>query len=171
MPTRRRLDQVLDPEFSADLPSLDLDEVRSRRALAGEVENELSYYRRLLHGRMDLIRFEQRRRTGAETRSLIDCLAEILSDGDSPTPGRTRHTDTDLPVIPDIGRREIDYILGDDVLTRLDEIDDAGLESALTDMAEIEAEISEHRRRVQQVEDVLATELTGRYRAQTSPST
>jgi hypothetical protein len=74
----RRLDQVLAPEFTADIEAFDLDELRRRRNLADEVETELSYYRRLLHGRMDLLAFEQRRRRGEELRSLIEALPEIL---------------------------------------------------------------------------------------------
>ncbi len=66
----------------ANLTDLPLKELRSRRDLADTVETELSYYRRLLHGRMDLLAFEQRRRRGEETRSLIDALPEILTGRD-----------------------------------------------------------------------------------------
>src|SRR5690554_5280535 len=115
--TRRRIDQVLDPAFLADLDDLDLEELSRRRRLADDVENELSYYRRLLHGRMDLIRFEQRRRRGEESRSLIEALPQILSDRERPESPRGRHVVTDLPPLPDVGRREVDQVLGDDVLT------------------------------------------------------
>src|SRR5690606_36494878 len=53
---RRRIDIALSEGFSTDLGELSLEEVRSRRDMAEEVERELSYYRRLLHGRMDLDR-------------------------------------------------------------------------------------------------------------------
>lgn len=164
MPTRRRIDQILEPGFAEDLDSLDLAEVRRRRLLARDVENELSFYRRLLHGRMDLIRFEQRRRRGEETRSLIEALPHILADA-PPTGHRGRHVVTDLPPLPDVGRREVDSVLGDDVLIRLDEIDDGELESALEAIGEVEAEISEQRRQVQEAEDTLASHLAARYRS------
>ena len=45
------LDQALSEDFSTNLGELSLDEVRSRRDMAEEVERELSYYHRLLHGR------------------------------------------------------------------------------------------------------------------------
>jgi hypothetical protein len=166
MQARRRIDQVLAPDFIEGLDDLSIDEIRDRRQLAGEVENELSYYRRLLHGRMDLIRFEQRRRSGDETRSLIEALPQILADPGSPTPPRTgRHVVTDLPMLPDVGKRPIDQILGDDVLLRLDDIDDDGLAAALDDLSTIESDMSDNRRRVQEVEDVLATVLAERYRS------
>jgi hypothetical protein len=164
MEARRRIDQVLESDFSS-VDGLDIDEVRARRQMAREVENELSYYRRLLHGRMDLIRFEQRRRSGEETRTLIEALPEILADDPVPSAVRGRHIATDLPMLPEVGKRDIDQILGDDVLTRLTDVDEEGLASALSSIEEIEAEISERRREVQAVEDVLANELADRYRA------
>ena len=167
MQHRRRLDQVLADDFVADLDSLNLDEVRERRRTAHEVENELSYYRRLLHGRLDLLRFEQRRRSGEEERSLIDALASILADPDRPAGGHGRHIDTDLPPLPDVGKREIDGVLGDDVLLNIDEIDDDGIVEAIAALEEVEARYSEDRRRVQEVEDVLSARLGELYRADT----
>lgn len=167
---RRRLDQVLAADFTETLDVIDPDVLSERRLLAHEVENELSYYRRLLHGRLDLLRFEQRRRRGEETRTLIEALPEILADPDREGEPRARHIYTDLPPLPDIGRREVDQVLGDDVLTRLDEIDDEDLETAVDAIIEIEAEISNQRKMVQDVVDTLAAELSSRYRAQRRPS-
>ena len=163
MQARRRIDQVLEDGF-ASVDDVDIDELRSRRQMAHDVENELSYYRRLLHGRMDLIRFEQRRRTGEEKRSLIEALPEILADDANPSSGRGRHIATDLPTLPDVGKRNIDQILGDDVLTRLTEIGDDDLAAALEAVQELEVRMSEQRRAVQAVEDVLVDELAARYR-------
>lgn len=140
--------------------------------MAVDVENELSYYRRLLHGRMDLLKFERRRRSGEESRSLIDSLAEILSDPSRNQGHDPRRTilDTDLPKSPDVGRREVDAVLGDDVLVKLDSVDDPGLTTALEAVEAIEREISEKRQRVQQVADVLSGEIAERYRSGTSES-
>lgn len=172
MPARRRLDQVLDPEFLDDIDEIDIGELRERRAMAVDVEKELSYYRRLLHGRMDLLRFERRRRSGEESRSLIDSLAEILSDpsrSDGHDPRRTI-LDTDLPPMPDVGRREVDAVLGDDVLVKLDSVDDEGLSEALEAVQAIEREISDKRHQVQQVADLLSAQIAERYRAGTAES-
>lgn len=165
---RRRLDEVLDPDFVLGLDDLDLDSLRDRRGLADEVENELSYYRRLLHGRIDLLRFEQRRRSGEEQRSLIEALPEILADG--PTGGRRHavHLSTDLPPLPDVGRRDIDRLLGDDVLLRIDEVTDDEVSEAIEALGEMATEVSESRRRVQDVADTLAEAVTARYRSDSS---
>lgn len=147
------------------IDTLDLDQLRERRHLAHEVENELSYYRRLLHGRLDLLAFEQRRRAGTETRSLIEALASILAD--EPTNrGGPRYVDTDLPPLPDVGRREVDVLMADDVLLKLDEIDDAGLSESMVAIEAFVADLSDQRKQVQDVEDVLSGEVTARYRAQ-----
>jgi hypothetical protein len=164
MQSRRRIDQVLDPEF-IDLTGLDLDELRQRRQMAGDVENELSYYRRMLHGRMDLIKFEQRRRSGEETRNLIEALPEILADPDSDRLHRPgRYEVPELPTLPDVGKRDIDFILGDDVLLRLLDLKDEELAASLATIMDIEVEISEHRRQVQAVEDALVEALASQYR-------
>ena len=67
-PQRRRIDLALDPEFIADLETVDVAELRERRQLLDILDTELSYYRRILHGRMDLLDFELRRRSGLESR-------------------------------------------------------------------------------------------------------
>lgn len=163
-PERRRLDQVLDPEFTEDVESLDLDELRRRRDMADEVENELSYYRRLLHGRMDLVAFELRRRRGDEERSLLDALPEILAGRDRSGGGPARHLSTELPPLPIKGRRLVDRVLGSDLMIRLGELNGEELEEAATELAEVEAELSGARSRVQAVLDALQAEVVARYK-------
>jgi hypothetical protein len=120
---RRRIDNVLEPEYLADLAEVGLDELRQRREAAEDVESQISYYRRLLHGRVDLISFEVRRRSGQETRSLIEALPEILAQGmilgGEPN---LRHLETMPPLPTTTGRRLIDKIMDDDILTQLPEL-------------------------------------------------
>ena len=165
--TRRRLDRVLSAEFVSDLDELDLGELRQRRRLADEVENELSFYRRLLHGRINLLRFELRRRRGEEHRSLIEALPHILADaptGEEASNHRPRHVVTDLPPLPEVGKREVDQVLGTDIFARLDEIDEAEIDRAIAALIEVEEQISEQRRAVQEVADRLAKAVAERYR-------
>lgn len=167
--TRRRLDRVLSSEFVADIDALDLTQLRERRRMADEVENELSFYRRMLHGRIDLLRFELRRRRGEERRSLIEALPHILADApggnaESSASQRPRHVVADLPPLPDVGKREVDQVLGTDIFARLDEIDETEIERAIAGLIEVEERISEQRRRVQAVADRLAKAVADRYR-------
>lgn len=160
----RRLDQVLAPDFSADLESFGLDELRRRRDLADEVETELSYYRRLLHGRLDLLAFEQRRRRGEEQRSLIEALPEILVGRERTGGGSARHLSTELPPLPVRGRRTVDRVLGSDLMVRLPELTTEDLAEASVELAEVEAELSMTRIKVQAVLDRLQAEVVSRYK-------
>lgn len=164
---RRRIDQVLDPDFVDDLESLSLDELRTRRGVCDGLDTELSYYRRLLHGRMDLLAFELERRAGRETRSLIEALPDILADGE---PGGThqvllpRSLPVDPPDTPESGRRNIDRVLGDDFLAHLPEISDSDLEEIQATLTTTERQISDQRRSVYEVLELLTAEVARRYR-------
>ena len=165
---RRRIDQLRDPEFTADLASLSHAELRSRRDLCGDLDVELSFYRRMLHGRMDLLSFELRRRRGEETRTLIEALPEILAGDGEPlpprAPGANRTIPIEAPSIPDVGRRPVDRALDDDFLGRLPTLEEEDLEATRLMLAEVEAEISAQRRDVFEAVDLVQAELTRRYR-------
>ncbi|MDP8958944.1 MAG: aerial mycelium formation protein [Actinomycetota bacterium] len=161
---RRRIDQILDLRFQAGLPSLSLDELRERRRLCDEVETELSFYRRLLHGRMDLLAFELRRRRGEESRSLIEALPEILAAGERGSGRIGRLPQVLAPDLPLEGRRHIDRVLADDFLARLPQVEEEELQDIQSELAEVESEVSGQRRSVQQVFDLIQAEITRRYK-------
>jgi len=164
---RRRIDIISDDGFADDLTNVTLDDLRERRRICDIVDTELSYYRRLLHGRMDLLAFEMRRRSGQETRSLIEALPEILADseqgnisGDLPA----RSLPIAAPEFPIAGRREIDRVLEDDFLAHLPMIEDPEIEQIQAVLAETEAAISTQRRTVYDAYERIQTELSRRYR-------
>jgi hypothetical protein len=164
---KRRIDVVLEPDYLEGLDDLDLDEVRRRRDTATEVEAQISYYRRLLHGRMDLLDFEQRRRRGDEERSIIEALPEILAKGmilgSEPS---LRHIET-MPPLPSVtGRRLIDKIMDDGVLANLPELSDEELVEAIERLREVETNLSVQRRQLHQVIDALQDQMIARYRSQ-----
>lgn len=161
---RRRLDNLLSPDFVEGLADLPLDELRHRREMANDTETELSFYRRLLHGRMDLLNFELARRRGDEKRSLIEALPEILAAGETAGGNLGRVRGEFSPDLPDDRRRPIDDILEDDFLTRISDLTDQDLADIHIALTETEAEISSNRRKVQDVFDVLHAQITGRYR-------
>ena len=163
---RRRIDQALDPAFTADLDTVSVEELRERRQLLDVLDTELSYYRRVLHGRLDLLDFELARRAGTETRSIIEALPEILAD---PPSGTTSNPlDRELPVeTPELageGRRSVDRALGDDFLTHLPMIDDDELASIRDSLSATEKTVSTQRRAVHDAHDQITGELTKRYR-------
>lgn len=161
---RRRFDILLDPEFLADLEKVALPELRDRRRMADEVETELSFYRRLLHGRMDLLAFELNRRTGDETRSLIEALPEILGAGERAGGQQQRVPQMLAPDLPEERRRHIDRVLGDDFLSRLPECESEELSDIQGVLADTEQEISTGRKAVQHVFDKIQVEIMRRYK-------
>lgn len=163
---RRRIDQVMDPTFTDGLDDLPMAEIRSRRAMLDELDTELSYYRRILHGRLDLLDFELRRRRGEETRSVIEALPQILADGSSGKSSNPldRELSLDTPEFAGVGRREVDKALGDDFLSHLPRIEEGELVQIREGLAEAEADVSKKRRAVYDAYDIITEELTKRYR-------
>ena len=165
-PRRRRIDQVTDPAYVQDLGSLSMEELRNRRRVLDDLDTEFSFYRRMLHGRMDLLSFEMRRRSGEETRTLIEALPQILADG---IDGPSRNTipkdlSLALPELAGSGNRSIDRVLGDGFLAHLPSLEDAELEEIQTALTEAEHQISAQRRSVYDVHDRVSEEITRRYR-------
>lgn len=164
---RRRIDIVLEPEYLEGLDQLDLKELRERRHTAEDVETQISYYRRLLHGRMDLIDFELRRRSGVEERTLLEALPEILASGlILGTEPNLRHIETMPPIPTKTGRRLIDKIMDDGVLTQLSDLTDEEVNEALDRLREVETQLSNQRRELHTVIDALQDEIVSRYRSE-----
>lgn len=167
MDTKRGIDLVKSPDFLEDVEALPLDELRTKRGLCDRLDTEYSYYRRQIHGRMDILAFELRRRRGEEERTLMEALPEILAgpSGESSEPAAAgRQISVELPQLPDLGRREIDRILEDDFLAHLPDLDDDELGAIQAQLTEAEHEVSEDRRMVFEAFERLQAELTRRYR-------
>ncbi|HUG74497.1 MAG TPA: hypothetical protein VMM81_02345 [Acidimicrobiia bacterium] len=163
---RRRIDIVSEPGFTTGLESLDLDELRHRRGMCSDLDIELSYYRRLLHGRMDLLAFEMRRRAGEETESIVDALPRILAEGvyNKGRPSQ-RAVPIEVPELPAKGRRLVDRALDDDYLMRLPSLTDEELQQTQVFFSEVEVGVSQQRRRVHSALDRIQAELARRYGA------
>jgi len=160
---RRRVDRVLAPDFLDALTTLPLAEVRARRKEAEQEEADLSFSRRMLHGRMDIVRAEQARRAAPEGGSIVDHLATILADPSRSSHGIGRHLTVE-PSRVDEHRRKEEAIVADAELSDVAQRTDAELDEALTRLQETEAEVSEVRRAVQHVMDALTAEIQRRYR-------
>ena len=159
----RRIDKVLDPEFVDGLGQISLDELRERRKEAEQEETDLSYMRRLLQGRLDILRAELARRAG-DGSDLMDALPQILADEPSGGPhGLGRHV-TAEPSRADAHRRYVEALVADVDLSNPDAHDDASLRKVLETLEAEEQKTSESRRAVQKVMDALTGEVTRRYR-------
>jgi hypothetical protein len=128
---------------------------------------QISYYRRLLHGRMDLLDFEQRRRRGEDGRTILEALPDILAKGMVlGTEPALKHIET-MPPLPSVtGRRLIDKIMDDGVLAKLPELTDEEVSEAIERLREVETQLSGQRRQLHQVIDTLQDEMVSRYRSE-----
>jgi hypothetical protein len=161
---KRRIDKVLAEDYLADVTSLSLAEVRTLRDEADQEETDLSYLRRLLQGRVDLVAAEIRRRGSGDEGELVGQLPAILAD-ETPRQqafGLGRHRATE-PTNAGASRRAEEKLAAVDV-TNLGARSDDELRELLEILRKQEREVSDTRRRVQEVFDAASAELTRRYR-------
>src|ERR1700743_2053683 len=69
---RRRIDRVLDPAFTEGIAERPLADVRLLRDEAAQEETDLSYLRRLLHARIDIVKAEQQRRASGDDTAVVE---------------------------------------------------------------------------------------------------
>ena len=171
----RRIDRVLDPVFIAEAGSLDLSELRARRDDAEAEEADISYLRRLLQGRLDILRAELVRRSQGGDRDVAGlraALPSILSN--EVLGGEVSGRHNALPRIqgPSHGdarhRRRVERLVSDETLARLPDLDVDELTRVVETLSREEEAVSAGRRAVQRVVDVLHAELARRYREGTA---
>ena len=162
---RRRVDRVLSAEFLAGLEQAPLDRLRAQRRIVEQEEADLSYVRRMLQGRMDIIRAELVRRSGgaASGDSIVEHLGRILADAPRRDHGSGRFLTVEPSRLGEHRRR------GEQVITDIDVSDvearsDEELQAAAAQLSEVEAEVSLERRKVQEVMDACTAEVGRRYR-------
>jgi hypothetical protein len=158
------VDALLAPDFLEGVASRPMADVRRLRRQSEQEEVNLSYTRRLLQGRLDIVRRELQRRADNDGRSLVDLLPEILAEkGRGPAHGLGRHQ-TVQPHAPEEYESWVNALTKGVDISAISDLSDAKLETAARALAEAEADLSERRRGVQQVMDGLAAELGRRYR-------
>lgn len=160
---RRRIDRVLADDFATNLSALDLDELRARRREAEQEEADLSYVRRMLQGRMDILRAELARRAGGGDK-IVEHLSQVLADAARSDHGLGRFLRIE-PSRVDEHRRLVEQVIADVGVSDVEHLSDDDLRAALGRLEGFERGISEDRHRVQQVMDALTTEVAARYKS------
>jgi hypothetical protein len=159
----RRIDRVLAEDYLEGLPQASLSEVRALRVEAEQEEVDLSYIRRMIQGRIDILKAELERR-GGEPGELVDRLASILADEQrSPARGLGRHSTLE-PSRADEHRRYVEQLVHDADLSDASERSDDEIRTSLETLAGEELKLSGKRREVQGVMDACSAEITRRYR-------
>ena len=173
-PERRRLDRILKPEFSQGLADMEMDELRRRRNDCLAEREYLSYLRRLIHGRIEIVGSELQGRGSVAAegdRALVEKLAEALSHDSPQGPSRGEYVRVGLPEDEvALARRRLERLVNDVAIADPAAMSDSELREALDALMAEEREVSEVRRRVLSVHDVFQAEVKRRYKEQLAGS-
>jgi hypothetical protein len=170
-PTQRTDSPLLPPEPpERDLTTLSLPELRTLRRDAQRDEADLSYVRRLLQGRIDILRAELLRRSPTDPvlerlpeASVVDRLPEILTDAPARHRSSARHVRLGTPLSEEY-RLLASEMLAEVELSDLSARTDLELSTAMRRLVRYEQQVSGRRQRLQRTADECSGEIARRYR-------
>lgn len=143
------------PEPSPHLASLTLQQLRAYRERLTAEEERASYWRRLVHARMDLLEAQAQSETALDVEDLVRVLGETGSGQSRRALLRVRPADP-LPELP-----VLEEIWVDDV----DTDDEAAVTDALERLRAAERQLTDYRHALHDRIDEATGELIVRYRA------
>lgn len=144
------------------LEALRMPELRTLLRDAKREEGELSYLRRLLQGRIDILRAELARRS-APGSQLLDLLPQILADGPAAHRSSARHVTLGTPQ-SDEYRSLAEEVLAQVELSDLGARTDQELQEAMARLVAYEQHVSRRRQAMQGTADGCSREIARRYR-------
>lgn len=155
-----------------DLTRLSLPALRALRRDAQRDEADLSYVRRLLQGRIDILRAELARRSPSgrgplaerlPEASVVERLPEILTDAPARHRSSARHVTLGTPHSEEY-RLLAAEMLAEVELSDLGARTDLELNTAMGRLVRYEQQVSGRRQRLQRTADECSGEITRRYR-------
>jgi hypothetical protein len=162
---RDEVERVLRDDYLGDLPARPLEEIRAMRTECREIEDKVSYRRRIIQGRLDILAADLRRRAdgGApgDLRTLVESLPDVLSDKVRGS-GPGRLPSGILPPDDDI-TADLDSTVGPDTLGNLPDMPDEAVGGLARTIGDLEREVSDARRGLFGRIDALNGELARRY--------
>ncbi|MEV0172973.1 aerial mycelium formation protein [Streptomyces sp. NPDC050803] len=167
-PVQRSATEVGGPRLPADPPEhdltvLSLPELRTLRRDAQRDEADLSYVRRLLQGRIDILRAELARRSPLGAASVVERLPEILRDAPARYRSSARHVTLGTPHSEEY-RLLAAEMLAEVELSDLGARTDPELTEAMGRLVRYEQQVSRRRQRLQRTTDDCSAEIARRYR-------
>ena len=151
------------PPRVIDLTTLRLEQLRTARRELEDEENELSYVRRLLQGRIDIIRAELSRRAGHGT-DVLSSLPAILADAPSTAKGQSRHVGTDQPARRHATAIKAERAANELSSANLQDLSEPQLRNSLATLQRYERQVSHARAQIHTKMNGMSAELTRRYR-------
>ncbi|MFI0538756.1 aerial mycelium formation protein [Streptomyces sp. WSLK1-3] len=170
-PAQRTDSPLLPPDPPEhDLATLSLPELRTLCRDAQRDEADLSYVRRLLQGRIDILRAELHRRSPSgpvperlPEASVVERLPEILADAPARHRSSARHVRLGTPLSAEY-RLLAAEMLAEVELSDLGARTDLELNTAMGRLVRYEQQVSGRRQRLQRTADECSGEITRRYR-------
>lgn len=165
------LERILEASYLDGVESWETPRLRVERTACEAAEEAVSYARRLLQGRLDILRAELMRRRDAGSDAAEDLLADLptILTGDERAELRTDAVHarvTRLRIPPDTAmyERRIDAIADTAMLSRIRNADLEQVETLIDELAAYERELSGVRRELFGRIDRLRDELAARYK-------
>ncbi|MHB1444175.1 MAG: RsiG family protein [Acidimicrobiales bacterium] len=162
------LARFLDPSFLDDLESRTMAQLRAARSELQEAEGAISYLRRLVQGRLDIVAAERQRRTGGfdggGAADLLEQLPGILADSGSRSGNRLLSQFEPGDMAAGLVA-ELDRNIDPAQLTDLPALSDEVLAELTDSMAVIERQLSDSRRAIHDRIDRFQAELVRRYQS------
>ena len=165
-----RIETLLGPDYAAGIESLPMSEVRARRDETQEAADVLSYLRRIVQGRLDLVHAELEHRAGGERSDLHEIVeqlkrGEIMGEHARPS-GFGRLPLSFGPAESDGWiTQELDKVLDADRAGRLPDLPDSDLRTIADELGDMERKVSDQRNKLHDRHDVFQAEVVRRYRS------
>lgn len=147
----------------SDSTNLDITQLRAERSRLQQLEDAVSYVRRVAQGRLDLARDERTRRS--ENRPSVDVTTDLAAlfgqehGGGSSRPPRDTVVPLDHPLV-----RDLESLCDEVGFGTLSALDVDSLDAAIDRLGEFERRCSEERRSLFERIDALTAELVQRYK-------
>ena len=146
---------ALEPPTPGDaLPSLGLPRLRAHRQALTAEEDRVSYWRRIVHARIDVLQAEARAGEGLSFEQLVRALGDTATGGHRQALAGVTPADV-LPQLPDL---ESLWAVRPDVH------DAAGVAEAVERLRDLEARLTAYRRALHARLDEVTAHLIERYR-------
>ncbi len=162
------LDRILAGTYLEGIESRSLADVRAMRTECQEAEVALSYLRRLVQGRLDIVH-AYLEHPGSDQppdlSTLVEELPGILSAGPGRPPGPGHLPQLLTPDTEESGlTTELDGVLGADQIASLADLGPAELTDLAARLEAIEGRVSSDRRALHERIDTLQAELVDRHK-------
>ena len=167
------LQRVLESSYLGGLSDVSTDDLRKMRRECTDLENGLSFVRRLAQGRLDVITEETERRAdggGGDLADLVARLPELLSDSvRAPGSGRIdQELDPPDEVVNPL-TEVLDGVVGPAIMTEVAELGNDELSAAVIALRNFEENLSSNRRTLHGTIDSLNDDLARRIAGGESP--